>query len=154
MSLIKIINKSLASALIDASNQCKFSHEEEGGVILKKTDSNDDDAQFKFIKVNNQMRGAPEAGGLYVACREGFGTEVCPSLAQGWVMYGSFHTHPTFSATPSWLDKDKLFRGFKYNFIFSNIEELFSCSEWSGQNNLNTIYLGIDTFIKLTNEQN
>lgn len=150
MRLLEKINKSLARAIATATVECGDSKEEEGGIILTL---NQPLREYKFIKVINDRRGTLSARGLYVANPEDFGKHVFPSISEGWNMYASFHTHPTFPATPSSLDEDKLFRGFKYNFIFSNTERTVSCSEWSPQNDLHTIYLNITTLLYLANEQ-
>ena len=150
MRLLEKINKSLARAIATATVECGDSKEEEGGIILTL---NQPFREYKFIKVINDRRGTLSARGLYVANPEDFGKHVFPLISEGWNMYASFHTHPTFPATPSSLDEDKLFRGFKYNFIFSNTERTVSCSEWSPQNDLHTIYLNIATLLYLANEQ-
>jgi hypothetical protein len=152
MRLIEKINKGLARAVATATVECGDSKEEEGGIILTNNQSSGA-RDYKFIKVINDRRGTLSARGLYVANPEDFGKHVFPSISEGWNMYASFHTHPTFSATPSSLDEDKLFRGFKYNFIFSNSERTVSCSEWSPQNDLHTVYLNIITLLYLANEQ-
>jgi hypothetical protein len=153
MRLIEKINRDLARAISTAVVECGDSKEEEGGIILSFIHPEFGTRQFKFIKVINDRRGTLSARGLYVANPEDFGKHVFPLISEGWNMYASFHTHPTFSATPSSLDEDKLFRGFKYNFIFSNSERTVSCSEWSPQNDLHTVYLNIITLLYLANEQ-
>lgn len=151
MRLIEKINKGLARAIATATVECGGSKEEEGGIILV-LDQPAGIREYKFIKVINDRRGTLSARGLYVANPEDFGKNVFPLITEGWNMYASFHTHPTFSATPSSLDEDKLFRGFKYNFIFSNSERTVSCSEWSPQNDLHTVYLNIITLLYLAND--
>jgi len=131
---------------MNAVELCGESWEEEGGIILTASDSRQGKQEFKFVKVLNSNRGTPVAVGLYVTDEQDFGKAVFPLLTGGWNMYASFHTHPTFSATPSSLDRENLFRGFKYNFIYSTLEKTISYSEWSPQNNLHTIYLHRNAF--------
>jgi hypothetical protein len=153
MRIIEKINKELARVLATATVECGDSKEEEGGIILANNKLDAGTKHYKFIKVINDKRGTISARGLYVANPEDFGKNVFPLISEGWNMYASFHTHPSFPATPSRLDEDKLFRGFKYNFIFSNTERTISCSEWSPQNDLHTVYLNIITLLYLANEQ-
>ena len=154
MRLFNKIDVFLVNSLGAAVRECGNSNEEEGGIILVKQNPSNGGRSFKFVKVLNKMVGTPAARGLYVADPGEFGEKAFPLLTQGWRQYASFHTHPTFSPTPSSLDEDKLFRGFKYNFIFSNTEKTLSCSEWSPQNDLHTVYINIVTLIYLSNAQN
>lgn len=144
MSLFQRFNIDLGRVLLDASKACPLQHEEEGGIILKRKD------EYQFVKVINLHRGTHTAYGLYVAEPAGFGSEVVPLLSKGWQMYASFHTHPQFSCTPSQLDHDKLFQGFKYNYIYSHRDLEFSCSDWSPSKDLYTVKINLETLIYYT----
>lgn len=147
VKLFKGVNVSLARAVAAAVESCTDPVEEEGGCILASGLG-----EFKFMKVLNYKTGTPVARGLYVADPDAFGGEVFPELSRGWNLYASFHTHPTFTATPSTLDRKELFRGFKYNYIYSIQEKTLSYSEWSPQNDLHIIYLNLSTLNYLSNE--
>lgn len=150
--LFKNINTELARAVVSAALECGNSEEEQGGVVVTSFTPQTGEKEFRFIKVLNDKAGTPIATGLYVANPDDFGSKVFPLLTRGWYLYASFHTHPTFSANPSSLDREKLFKGFKYNFIYSTLEKTVSCSEWSPQTDLHTIYLNITTLTYLANE--
>jgi hypothetical protein len=146
MGLIKQINKRLSRVITGAAMECRRNTEEEGGIVLTRKGQD-----FIFVKVKNLHEGEPTAYGLYVADPEEFGQKVIPMIGAGWEMYASFHTHPQFSPLPSQLDYDKLFQGFKYNYIFSNRDREFSCSEWSAQKDLHTFTIKLESLIYLTN---
>lgn len=146
MSLIKQLNKRLARVLCSAATQCPRGAEEEGGVILTRKGQD-----YIFVKIKNIHEGEPTAYGLYEADRNEFGQKVVPMIGAKWEFYGSFHTHPQFSPMPSQLDYDKLFQGFKYNYIFSNRDREFSCSEWSPQKDLHTYTIKLESLIYLAN---
>ena len=147
IKLFNNINVNLARAVLTGVENCIDLVEEEGGVILASSTG-----EFKFIKVLNYKAGTPVARGLYVADPDAFGGKVFPELSGGWNLYASFHTHPTFTATPSTLDRKELFRGFKYNYIYSVQEKTLSYSEWSPKNDLHTIYFNLSTLNYLSNE--
>jgi proteasome lid subunit RPN8/RPN11 len=141
MSLFQRFNISLGRALTTAAIDCPKRNEEEGGVILKKIGGD----AYTFVKVKNLHEGTPTAYGLYVVEPENFGEMVIPALKKRWELYASFHTHPQFSSTPSSLDYEKLFQGFKYNYIYSHMDREFSCSDWSRKNELHTIKIKLET---------
>jgi len=122
-----IKNKYLISAILDAAAECTHPVEEEGGIVLSKNDD------YVFAKVKNIHSGESIAAGLYETDQQELKEKVLDKIAEGWTMYASFHTHPSFSPTPSTLDLTKLFQGFKYNIIFAPRTNMFSCSEWVGE---------------------
>jgi proteasome lid subunit RPN8/RPN11 len=140
MSLISKFNTRLGRVLLGAAMECRKDYEEEGGILLTKQSKD-----FIFVKVRNLHEGEPTAYGLYVADPHAFGSKVIPMLGKGWEMYGSFHTHPQFSPLPSQLDYDKLFQGFKYNYIYSHRDREFSCSDWSYRKDLHTFTMKLET---------
>jgi hypothetical protein len=131
-------------ALLNAIDLCDNELEEEGGVILTSSRAAPGHELFKFVKVQNRRAGTPEARGLYVADPVSFGAEVFPLLSGGWNLYASFHTHPTFSSTPSDLDRRALFVGFKYNYIYSPQRRAVSVSEWISKEELVTKYYNLN----------
>lgn len=142
MSLFQQFNINLGRVLVTAAMECPDRLEEEGGVILKNVR---DHSAFTFVKVKNVHRRTSTAHGLYVAEPEDFGSKVIPMLSKKWELYASFHTHPQFSSTPSMLDYDKLFQGFRYNYIYSTRDREFSCSDWSPQKDLHTVKIKLET---------
>jgi proteasome lid subunit RPN8/RPN11 len=146
MRVIKEINTRISRVITGAAIECRRDNEEEGGIILTR-----DNKDFIFVKVKNVHEGEPVAYGLYETDHKEFGEKIIPMMNKGWNMYGSFHTHPQFSPMPSQLDYDKLFQGFKYNYIYSNKHKKFSFSEWSPQKDLHTFTMGLETLQYLTN---
>lgn len=110
--------------MLSAVEQCIHPLEEEGGVVLFK------DGTYLFVRVKNIYEGTPTAKGLYETDQEELIANVLSKVGEGWKLFASFHTHPTFSATPSQLDVSALFRGFKYNIIYSPVRGEFSYSIW------------------------
>jgi hypothetical protein len=141
MRLFQQFNIGLGRVLTGAAIDCPNRNEEEGGVIL----INHKKKEYCFVKVRNLHEGTPTAYGLYVADPEEFGGRVIPMLSKGWELYASFHTHPQFPCTPSQLDYNKLFQGFKYNYIYSSRDLEFSCSDWSPQMDLHTVKINLET---------
>lgn len=123
MSLFNI-DKNLFRTILEAKNLCDHPKEEEGGVIMEK------DGDYQFVKITNKNKGTTLAYGLYEADEQEVASIIFPLVKQGWKMYSSYHTHPSFSAEPSNLDMEKLFKGFKYNVIYARPEEMFSLFEW------------------------
>lgn len=121
-------NTELIAELLKAKDECNNPLEEEGGIIIH----NEDNEQYKFVKIKNKYNGTATAIGLYEADVEEFSSKVISKLSKGWKMYASFHTHPTFPPTPSQLDVSTLFEGFMYNFIYSPLEMKYSCCCWVG----------------------
>jgi len=138
-----ILDKLLSGAIVDGINQSRDPFEERGGVILEKYG----DYEFKLIK--NIHTDTPVAYGLYEADRNEFGEFIIPLMTSGWKLFASFHTHPTFSATPSALDLAKLFQGFKHNVIYSVQDETCSISSWEGEL-LKTKYIPISTLLEIS----
>jgi proteasome lid subunit RPN8/RPN11 len=130
---------------MQASEECKNRSEEEGGVILNKDD------YFEFIKIKNAHADTSVAFGLYETDLSELSMRVFPKIAEGWKMYASFHTHPTFSPVPSSIDMTKLFQGFKYNIIFSPIKDMFSYSFWNNEESLIS-YIPKSTITQLVNK--
>ena len=116
--------------MLDAANKCTHPSEEEGGVIIDKN------GEFEFIKLKNNHAGTSTAVGLYHADDKELNELVFPKIKDGWRFYSSFHTHPSFQATPSSLDLSTLFDGFKYNVIYSILTQKFSYSEWVGDESM------------------
>jgi|CryBogDrversion2_7_1035282.scaffolds.fasta_scaffold00001_22 proteasome lid subunit RPN8/RPN11 len=148
MGIIKEINKKLSRVITGAAISCPLDNEEEGGIILTKNE-----IDFVFVKVKNLHAGEEVAYGLYVTDPKDFGEKVISMIGKGWNMYASFHTHPQFAPTPSQLDYDKLFQGFKYNYIYSKKHRAFSFSEWSPQKDLHTFVMGLETLLHITNNE-
>lgn len=111
-------------AMLDASQKCTHAVEEEGGIIMEK------EGEYEFVKIKNIYEGTDRAAGLYETDQEELSQLVFSRVCKGWKMHASFHTHPSFSPTPSNLDLDKLFHGFKYNVIYAPIHRTFSHSIW------------------------
>ena len=108
-----MLTQQLKTVLLLAMSQCPGLSEEEGGIILRKQED------FLFVKISNQVSGTAQARCLYVANAQEVGNKIIP-LLDSWVMYGSFHTHPTgYPASPSMLDLRALFRGFPINIIYA-----------------------------------
>ena len=116
-----------AKVILSAAEACGSSDEEKGGLTLER------DGKFTFVGLRNEHEGTDTAIGLYVADREELGLKLTSYIGEGWRMFASFHTHPSFSATPSQLDLTVLFKGFKHNVIFSRATNKFSCSSWEGE---------------------
>ena len=125
---LQLQDKQLLATLLVAAELCQSRQEEEGGIILLKDD------QYVFEKIKNKNSGRNEASVLYEVTSEGMQEQIFPRLKDGWKMHASFHTHPSFSTTPSSIDLGKLFLGFRYNFIYSPSGESFSLSEWIDEN--------------------
>ena len=121
------MNARLAKTILVAAENCTHTVEEEGGIILEK------DGEYCFVKVKNIHEGTDIAAGLYETDQIELKENVFSKVADGWKFYASFHTHPRYTPTPSSLDLQKLFQGFKYNVIFSPVREIFSYSQWLGE---------------------
>jgi len=129
--------------ILAAQQECTHPSEEEGGIILEKNN------EFKFIKVINEHKGTPTAIGLYAANQKEIAALVLPNVIKDqWKFYASFHTHPRFSATPSMIDHKYLFEGFRYNIIYSIVDQTFSFNSWT-ENDLITVYISLDKFKNL-----
>ena len=114
----------LLREVLRASEECVHRYEEEGGVILENA------GKYAFVKVKNKHENTQEAIALYETDLSELQEKVFLKLSEGWKMFASFHTHPSFSPTPSQLDLAKLFQGFKYNVIYAKNVDRFSFSEW------------------------
>jgi proteasome lid subunit RPN8/RPN11 len=134
--------ESFLKAMISASVECTSTKEEEGGIIMEK------DAVYEFVRVKNVYEGTDRASGLYETDQEELSQLIFSRVCKGWKMHASFHTHPSFSPTPSSLDLDKLFQGFRYNIIWSPTHRTFSYSAWIGEESY-LAYLPISTIEKL-----
>ena len=134
MDIIKTADRALFRTMIDAAWQCPHPIEEEGGIILSK------DGDYVFAKVKNIYAGTDTAVGLYETDQRELKEHVFSRLSEGWKMFSSFHTHPSFSATPSSLDLAKLFDGFKINIIYAPKHMMFSYSQWVGEHS-STYYI-------------
>ena len=121
------MNARLAKTILQAAESCPDAVEEQGGIILAK------DGEYCFVKVKNIHEGTSTAAGLYETDQTELKDNVLTKVGDGWKFYASFHTHPKWSAVPSNLDLEKLFQGFKYNVIFSPVKEIFSYSQWLGE---------------------
>lgn len=109
------LSPSLLTALRAAVTECENEDKEErGGVIIQK------DGNYEFIALRNMKAGTPEARGLWMVHPDDFGKYVVKKLCAGWKAYGSFHTHPSFTASPSTTDLNILFKGYSTNYIYSN----------------------------------
>lgn len=118
-------NKLLLKELIKARNTCANPLEEEGGIVMHLKYN-----EYEFIKIKNVYAGTATAIGLYEADAEEFSSKAISKMKDGWQLYASFHTHPTFEARPSSLDVSTLFQGFKYNFIYSPLKKEYGCCMW------------------------
>lgn len=113
-SNIRKAKETLAFCLKQAIKQCKEGNEEQGGFILQKG------SRYKFIKIHNDNSGTSIAKALYTANRKEFGDKVISLIVQGWDNIATFHTHPNgFSASPSNIDLDKIFKNCRTNYIYS-----------------------------------
>ena len=74
--------------------------------------------------------GTATAISLYEADALEFSEKAISKMKDGWQLYASFHTHPTFEARPSSLDVSTVFQGFKYNFIYSPLKKEYGCCMW------------------------
>lgn len=144
---MNIKDRQLIAAILAAGEQCTSNVEEEGGIILYK------DADYVFARVKNIHEGTTTAAGLYETDLEELKAHVLSRVAEGWKFYASFHTHPSFSPTPSSLDLTKLFQGFKYNVIYSPKLGLFSFNEWMDGKSI-TYYISYDTLTHLAQIKN
>lgn len=133
-----LLDKALSSAILEATEQCMHFKEEEGGIIISK------DNTYVFAKITNVYAGTPTARGLYQTDQQELKEKVLDKIVVGWRMYASFHTHPSFPAVPSNLDMTRLFQGFRYNIIFSQIDKMLSLSSWIGSR-LDTEYTSLNT---------
>jgi proteasome lid subunit RPN8/RPN11 len=131
------LENNLKAVLLDAVEICKHPVEEEGGIILQR--NND----YMFVYVLNIFRNTPTAAGLYETEQDMLATDVFPKLAEGWRFYASFHTHPSFSPTPSNLDLTALFQGFKHNFIYAPKLNEFSYTTWINNESQTTTYFNL-----------
>jgi proteasome lid subunit RPN8/RPN11 len=139
MGLFENINHLLAKEIVEASRVCGYSEEEQGGIILEKN------GEYVFTYVKNKHRGSDMAPQLYETDLEDFKENVAPKVADGWKFFASFHTHPSFSPTPSRLDLEKLFTGFKYNVIFATHQKMFCWAEWLSQDHLFLYYIPLNS---------
>lgn len=121
-------SKKLLNSLVCAVCECPHRVEEEGGIILNK----DDD--YVFVRIKNIHENTQTAYGLYETDLCELKTKIFPKIAEGWKLYASFHTHPMFGASPSSLDINKLFEGFKNNYIYSPIQKTYSITTWKNNN--------------------
>lgn len=118
-------NPLLLKELIKARKSCENPLEEEGGVVMHL-----DYDKYEFIKIKNVHAGSATAIGLYEADSIEFSEKAISKMKDGWKLYASFHTHPTFPPQPSSLDVSTLFQGFKYNFIYSPLKKKYGCCMW------------------------
>jgi proteasome lid subunit RPN8/RPN11 len=126
MDLLESANNPLFREMLEAAKACDNRREEEGGIILTK------DGEYHFVKVKNIHNGTETAAALYETDQTELKDKVLNKVGEGWRLFASFHTHPSFSPTPSSLDLSKLFNGFKYNIIFAPDMNTFSYSQWLG----------------------
>jgi proteasome lid subunit RPN8/RPN11 len=119
-------NISILKALVEAISLCRDAYEEEGGLILEK------DGEHMFVHLTNKYKHTPKAFTLYEANLDEFKNNITPRVAEGWKLKASFHTHPRFYSDPSAVDLQKLFQGFKINYIYSHFDEFVSVSVWRG----------------------
>jgi proteasome lid subunit RPN8/RPN11 len=120
-------------AMLEAAEMCSDDSDESGGIILEK-----DRKDYRFVKLKSKYQGKPEGPALYEVCDEDLKNLVFPEISKGWRFFASFHTHPSFSATPSSIDLTTLFRGFKHNVIYSIATDTFSYSTWEDKKSVCT----------------
>jgi proteasome lid subunit RPN8/RPN11 len=109
----------------EAAHECECAdNEEKGGVILYK------DSDFKFIKLENKHKGTSTSYALYEVNPKEFGMIMTEYVTEGWQLFSSFHTHPSFPPTPSSTDMTYLFPGYKYNTIYSKLNKVFNITVW------------------------
>ena len=135
------------AAMLAGAKECTSTIEEEGGIILEK------DGKYLFVRVRNKHEGTPRAPGLYETDLAELKDRVLNRVAEGWKFYSSFHTHPSFSPSPSSLDLSELFTGFKYNVIYSPKLDLFSFNQWVGNKSI-TYYIPTYTLTHLLSHSN
>jgi proteasome lid subunit RPN8/RPN11 len=121
------MNAKLFKIMLQAAESCTDPIEEQGGIILSKNN------EYCFVKVKNIHEGTATAAGLYETDQTELRENVLTRVGDGWKFYASFHTHPQWSSCPSSLDLEKLFQGFRYNIIFAPTTNMFSHSEWIGE---------------------
>lgn len=126
------MNKKLWTQLLIASTECNDPLEEQGGLILNKDD------EYTFVLIRNVHEGSQTAIGLYETDKQELKEKVFSRIPEGWKMYGSFHTHPCFSATPSVTDMTYLFQGFENNYVYSPKQKTFSATTWEGDTSTTT----------------
>lgn len=118
-------DKKFAATVLKAANECDHPSEEEGGLIFEKA------GDYCFVKIQNIHQGTSTAISLYEAQRNDMGRTIFEHVNKGWILFGSFHTHPLFDPYPSGIDIGTLFQGFPYNVIYSPKHGgLFSLTDW------------------------
>lgn len=126
---MNLFDTSLLKAFVDvsmkAAKECSsFEDYEEGGIIFEKN------GEFKFEKIDNIHHGTSRGISLYEVYTPYFGKLISEQVQDGWKLFASFHTHPSFSAQPSKIDLDYLFKGYKYNVIYSHPTDTFAFCVW------------------------
>ena len=119
----KTQKKSLHQCLLVAMSSYDDSLlEEQGGFILKENDQDN----YEFVSVSNEITGTPRAISLYIANTQEFNNRVAlRTLDDAWCVYASYHTHPVgMRALPSSIDLNMLFTSFPTNFIYAPEREL------------------------------
>lgn len=86
---------------------------EAGGFILEKN------KQYGFVDVPNKHHGTQIGQALYEPAMEVFAKILNPYFKDGWKLFASFHTHPSFTAQYSNIDYENLFQNFPINYIKS-----------------------------------
>ena len=89
--------------------------EETGGIILHR--AKDDD--YQWVPLHNLHSGTSTARVLFAPTPEEYAEKVAMRFEDGYRTFASFHTHPTFSSSPSSIDTGTLFPNFEANFIYS-----------------------------------
>ena len=127
------LNQKLKQTLLQAIHACYVDVpvltqlEEHGGWILKKDD------EYKFFFLRNSNTGTVRAQMLFSAdSKDVANGPLKAMMREGWTNYGTFHTHPQFSITPSSIDWNLLFQNSKHNFIYSPATEQLGCSVRDG----------------------
>jgi len=117
--------KAFIDVAMKAAEECSsVENYEQGGIIFEKN------GEFKFHRIENIHNGTTRGISLYEVYIPYFGKLVSAQVLDGWKLFASFHTHPSFSAQPSRTDLDYLFKGYKYNVIYSDPTETFAFCVW------------------------
>jgi len=129
--------------LLQATQECTLQTEEEGGILCHKPDTQ----ECRFERLLNSHSGTPQAHTLFEPDYQVIGETFQRIVKEHWRVYGSFHTHPSFSPTPSGIDHALLFRSFSLNVIWAPKQGTLSLSRWdlSGEKpQLQTTYSTIE----------
>jgi proteasome lid subunit RPN8/RPN11 len=86
---------------------------EAGGFILER------EGMYMFLYLRNKHHNTDTGRALYEPEDQEYADAIFPLTKNGWHLYASVHTHPSFSPVYSQIDYSQLFQGFKHNYIKS-----------------------------------